>query len=159
MRVLKLVHVQFPQCDWCRTIFSATPDTTEIPIYGSKNTTDTDPLAKAQGWVFTCTEDMTEVVLCPGCLKKASSLKNLEVQGSSKINKIGTKVRVLRLEKSVGLFVTERHLYVRKVGIVGIVSSCIPGHGGEAFFVSHDSVSDVGAYWSTELEAIKGDGE
>lgn len=66
----------------------------------------------------------------------------------------GMRVRVTKLEDTLGMFVVLRHLSCRKVGIVGTVATpgVVPGHGGDVWFVEHDGCSDVGAYNATELE-------
>jgi hypothetical protein len=66
--------------------------------------------------------------------------------------KPGLIVRVARLEDTTGMFVAERHMTVRQVGAVGIVTGYVPGHGGDVFWVHHHDTDQVGAYIFTELE-------
>lgn len=63
------------------------------------------------------------------------------------------KVKTVKLRKTTGMIINEKHLTVRKRGITGTVLGRVPGHGGEVWFVKHDGSEDIGAYCFNELEA------
>lgn len=65
----------------------------------------------------------------------------------------GMKVKtVTKLENTRGMLLNPRHLECRKAGITGTVKGCVPGHGGDVWWVAHEGCDDVGAYCYTELE-------
>ena len=72
--------------------------------------------------------------------------------------KNGMRVQVACLESALGMFVAWRHLSVRRVGVTGTITGCVPGHGGDVWWVQHDGSNDenpqVGAYCVDELAAL-----
>ena len=66
--------------------------------------------------------------------------------------KPGLRVKVTHIGKTTGMIIHQKHLRVRRKGITGTVTSYVPGHGGDVWFVKHDEADVIGAYVFTELE-------
>ncbi len=66
--------------------------------------------------------------------------------------KVGLHVKVVKLGDAKGMLIKPKHLDVRKVGISGIITGYVPGHGGDVWWVRHDGCEDVGAYVFDEFE-------
>lgn len=62
------------------------------------------------------------------------------------------RVRVTELDSTNGMQIHERHLACRKAGVTGLVRGCVPGHGGDVWFVQHEGSDDIGAYCYNEFE-------
>jgi hypothetical protein len=65
--------------------------------------------------------------------------------------KDGLRVKITKLGETRGMLINPRHLDVRAEGKKGVVSGYVAGHGGDVWWVRHDSGS-VGAYMFTEFE-------
>lgn len=64
----------------------------------------------------------------------------------------GMRVRTrTALGTTRGLAVAMRYLDARRPGAEGMVQNCVPGHGGDVYWVEHGP-GDVGAYSVEELE-------
>lgn len=66
--------------------------------------------------------------------------------------KVGMKVVISKLKETRGIVVNQRHLDCRKIGVIGTVRWCVPGHGGDVWWVAHDGTNEIGAYCFTEIE-------
>lgn len=70
----------------------------------------------------------------------------------------GMRVRVAKLESTVGMLINPAALLRRKAGQTGTVLDWVPGHGGDVWWVTHDAADAgdglISAYCFTELEAI-----
>ena len=62
------------------------------------------------------------------------------------------RVKTTKLGDTKGMTISPKHLNVRREGVVGTVKSYVPGHGGDVWFVQHDSGDEVGAYVFNEME-------
>ena len=66
------------------------------------------------------------------------------------------RVRVVAVGSSRGLLINAKHLDVRREGATGTLRDWVPGHGGDIWFVEHDTEpgepTEIGAYMFTELE-------
>ena len=65
----------------------------------------------------------------------------------------GTRVRVERLENTLGMLVPPKYLDNRRLGSEGVVHSWVPGHGGDVWFVDQDDGS-VAVYSTDELQLV-----
>ena len=65
----------------------------------------------------------------------------------------GERVVVYRLGSTDGFLIHANNMANRKVGAVGTVTSYVPGHGGDVWFVEHDG-GLVGAYCYDELRPV-----
>ena len=68
--------------------------------------------------------------------------------------KPGIKVKITHLEDTDGMFVHQKHLIARSIGSIGTVSSYVPGHGGDVWFIDHADGS-IGAYTFAEFEEVQ----
>lgn len=64
---------------------------------------------------------------------------------------VGMRVKVGKLESTMGFIVREKHMKVRKTGVTGTVRCYVPGHGGDVWFIQHDDGA-IGAYGTDEFE-------
>lgn len=72
----------------------------------------------------------------------------------NKIN-IGIKVVVSKLEDEKGMMIKQYLLNNRRLGAKGRVLDYVPGHGGDVWWVKHES-GVVAPYCFTELELDNG---
>ncbi len=61
------------------------------------------------------------------------------------------KVKITRLESTTGMLIKKEYLDNRKLGAVGEIVNWVPGHGGDVWWVKHDS-GEVAAYCFTEFD-------
>jgi len=69
--------------------------------------------------------------------------------------KPGLVVKIGKLGSTTGMLVHEKHLKVRKSGLIGTVLRWIPGHGSWLWAVRHTNSNDVGAYHYKEFKPVK----
>ncbi len=64
----------------------------------------------------------------------------------------GLLVRTKGVDKSTGgMLVPLKHLEARAEGVVGTVMNYVPGHGGDVWFVQHDT-GEIAVYTFNEFE-------
>lgn len=63
---------------------------------------------------------------------------------------VGQRVKAIRLKSVRGAFIEPHYLDARRRGAVGTITSYVPGHGGDYWFVSHSDDS-IAAYGTKEL--------
>lgn len=76
--------------------------------------------------------------------------------------KQGMRVKVTKLESTNGMMINPRHLDLRREGAIGTVKGYVPGHGGDVWWVEHDSPAkepEVSAYCYTEFEPVAAEKE
>jgi hypothetical protein len=64
------------------------------------------------------------------------------------------RVKITKLNSSLGFMIKPNHITVRKEGIIGTVTGYVPGHGGDVWWVKHEGSDDVGAYCFDEFEPV-----
>ena len=65
----------------------------------------------------------------------------------------GTRVRTSTpLGSTGGFMIAERHIEARKPGVIGVITSYVPGHGGDVYFVAHIGDTCTAAYGWQEFE-------
>lgn len=69
--------------------------------------------------------------------------------------KTGIRVEITKLDDTGGMLINSKHLTVRRRGATGTVVNCVPGHGGDVWFVKHDGSEVVGVYCYTEMERLE----
>jgi len=70
---------------------------------------------------------------------------------------IGKRVKIGRLQRTLGMIVHRAYLDNRRHGATGSVSTWVAGHGGDVWLVLHDGSDDVAAYWTDEMEVLDTD--
>lgn len=69
----------------------------------------------------------------------------------------GTVVRThAELGSTRGFFVTSRCMEQRQSNALGVIMGVVPGHGGDVYWVSHNSELLPGAYSFSEFELAQG---
>lgn len=63
-------------------------------------------------------------------------------------------MKVVKLGDTRGMLIKPKHLDVRKVGITGVITGYVPGHGSDVWRIGHNGREDVGAYVFDEFEII-----
>ncbi len=68
--------------------------------------------------------------------------------------RIGLHVKVIADNGTMGMFVKGKHLALRRVGATGTIVGWVPGHGGDVWWVLHDTYEgeEIVPYSFTELE-------
>ena len=64
----------------------------------------------------------------------------------------GMRVKVIRLGTTYGMLIHDKHLKIREVGKVGVVTNWIPGRGGDVWGVQQDN--GLACYCYDELEEV-----
>ena len=68
--------------------------------------------------------------------------------------KAGDMVKtVVMLETADGILVVKKHLDARRANCKGRLLNWVPGHGGDVWFVQHES-DDIAAYSITEFAIL-----
>lgn len=67
----------------------------------------------------------------------------------------GMRVRTTKLGDTLGMMINAKHILVRRAGVIGVVRSYVPGHGGDVWFVQHENSDEVGAYVFDEIEPVE----
>jgi hypothetical protein len=68
----------------------------------------------------------------------------------------GTRVRTHEvLESTNGMMVNPLHLSARKPNAEGVVEGCVPGHGGDVYWVRHEGDDVAATYCFTEFELVE----
>lgn len=67
----------------------------------------------------------------------------------------GMRVRTTKLGDTLGMMIHAKHILVRRAGVIGVVRSYVPGHGGDVWFVQHENSDEVGAYVFDEIEPVE----
>ncbi len=66
--------------------------------------------------------------------------------------RIGMRVKITGLKSTRGMFIDDKHLKVRKVGIIGTIEGWVPGHGGDVWWIRYHYSGRIGVYASNEFE-------
>lgn len=61
------------------------------------------------------------------------------------------KVKITRLGSTTGMFISQEYLGNRKKGATGTIVNWVAGHGGDVWWVKHDS-GEVAAYCFDEFQ-------
>lgn len=67
---------------------------------------------------------------------------------------VGTSVIVIELTGTDGTSIDERHLIPRRVGATGVLGRCVPGHGGDWWWVIQEDCAVSVAYNTEELARL-----
>jgi len=68
--------------------------------------------------------------------------------------KVGLYVKIVKLGDTKGMFIKQQYLDVRQVGVTGIITGYVSGHGGDVWWIKHDGADQVGAYAFDEFEKV-----